>query len=143
MNSGKLIILVGVSGVGKTTIMKNLIEIFKDKLNFYPTYTTREKRNNEKNEIDYFFINKDEFQKLKDENFFIETINYNNNFYGTSYKFLENLNNGFNYIVILDLNGALEWKKKYKNTKIILIDCKNEFEIKNRINNRNYNEKKE
>jgi len=33
-------------------------------------------------------------------------------------------------------------EKKYKNTKIILIDCKKEFEIKNRINNRNYNEKK-
>ena len=56
MNNGNLIILVGASGVGKTTIMKKLIEIFKNKLNFYPTYTTREKRNYEKNGIDYFVL---------------------------------------------------------------------------------------
>ena len=76
-----MLILVGASATGKTEIVKKLVSDYQIKK--MVTYTTREKRINEIDGIDYNFISKDEFLKLKEEDKFVETVCYNNNYYGT------------------------------------------------------------
>lgn len=93
-----MIILVGASASGKTEVAKALIN--KYDFSKVVTYTTREKRTGEKNKIDYFFVTKEKFESLKAKNFFIETTNYNGNYYGTPKNEL-----GLNKVLIVDPKG--------------------------------------
>lgn len=76
-----MIILVGESASGKSTIQKVLVE----KYNFHktPSYTTRPKRENEVDGIDYCFVSDEEFDKKKRSGFFVETASYRGWKYGT------------------------------------------------------------
>lgn len=76
-----MIILVGASASGKTEVCKALC--YKYGFKKFITTTTREKRSNEIDGVDYFFISKEEFDKRIKEDKFIEYVNYNGNFYGT------------------------------------------------------------
>ena len=79
---GMMVVLSSPSGAGKTTLVK----LIADKKNFIVSvsHTTRKPRENEKNEIDYFFVNKEKFEELKNQNFFLEHARVFENFYGTS-----------------------------------------------------------
>ena len=79
-----MIILSSPSGAGKTTLVKL---ISKNK-NYFTSvsHTTRTPRSNEIEGVDYFFTNKDEFQKLINENEFLEYAKVFDNYYGTSKK---------------------------------------------------------
>ena len=94
-----MLILVGPSASGKTEIAK-LLDV-KYHLTKIVTHTTREKRINEKDDIDYHFVSKDTFLNLKSNNEFVETTLYNNNYYGTSKKEIAD-----NKCVVLDPQGA-------------------------------------
>lgn len=79
-----MLILIGASASGKTEIAKILIKKYDFKK--MVTTTTRKKRKGEINKVDYNFITVNRFKKLKDENKFLETVKYNNNYYGTPKK---------------------------------------------------------
>lgn len=116
-----IIIISGVQGVGKTTIIENLLKKIKE-YSLSISYTTREKRINENNK-EYNFISIEEFLQKKKENFFLETIYFNNNYYGTPKEELKNKKifnitassinnflsflNGFNYKTIF-INSSIE-----------------------------------
>ena len=102
-----MIILMGASATGKTEVGKLLQA--KYGINKVVTYTTREKRINEIEDVDYHFLSKEEFIKLKDTNFFFETVEYNDNYYGTSYSSLVD-----NSYLIVEPSGF----KKYLNSDI-------------------------
>lgn len=102
-----MIILMGPSASGKTSIGRILEK--KYNIEKVVTYTTRDKRYQEVDGIDYHFISKDEFLRLSNSNFFFETTLYNNNYYGTSFDSLKN-----DSYMILDINGYL----KYRNSNI-------------------------
>ena len=68
---GLMLVLSSPSGAGKTSICRKLIEIEND-LVMSVSYTTRKKRKSEINGIDYFFVPDNEFEKLKNNDFFIE-----------------------------------------------------------------------
>lgn len=93
-----MIILVGASASGKTEVAKYLIKNYG--FEKVVTYTTRAKRPGEIDKIDYNFVTKDQFLKLKDENFFVETTNYNGNYYGTPKNEI-----ALNKVLIVDPNG--------------------------------------
>ena len=76
-----MLILIGASASGKTEIAKLLIKNYGFKK--MVTTTTRRKRKNEVNGVDYNFITLNKFNKLKENKKFLETVKYNNNFYGT------------------------------------------------------------
>ena len=73
----KIIIISSPSGAGKTTICKELLKTIKD-IKLSISYTTRQKRINEKNGKDYYFVSKEKFIDLKKKHFFIETANFFN-----------------------------------------------------------------
>lgn len=93
-----MIILVGASASGKTEVAKMLGKLFQMKKVI--THTTRSMREGEKDGVDYYFVSKEEFLTLKKMNFFVETTEYNDNFYGTSHKELAD-----NKVLIVDPNG--------------------------------------
>lgn len=93
-----MIILVGASASGKTEIAKILTRKFG--IIKAITHTTRPMREGEKDGVDYFFVGKDEFLKLADEKFFVETTFYNGNYYGCSKSQVRD-----DKAVIVDPNG--------------------------------------
>lgn len=93
-----MLVLIGPSASGKTEIAKILIKKYHMKKLI--TYTTRPIRLGENDGIDYHFVGVNEFIKLKDDNEFIETTFYNNNYYGSRKKDVS-----FDKVVVLDPNG--------------------------------------
>ena len=117
---GTMVILSSPSGAGKTTLVKLLSE----KKNFYisVSHTTRTPRPNEINGIDYFFINKKSFQKLVDENEFLEFAKVFDNYYGTSKKnVIKKLNDGNNVIFDIDWQGTEQIIKEKLDFKLVTI----------------------
>lgn len=76
-----MIVLVGESASGKSSVQNELVKLGYKKL---ITYTTRLPRDGEEDGVDYHFINKDHFLTLKDKGFFAETAKYNGWYYGTA-----------------------------------------------------------
>ena len=79
-----MIILVGASASGKSVVVKKMNELYG--IEKVVTYTTRPMRAGEINDVDYHFIDKDDFVSKKENNFFLETAFYNNNYYGTAFE---------------------------------------------------------
>ena len=79
-----MIILYGPSACGKTEVAKLLASSYSIKKVI--THTTRSKRVNEVNGVDYYFVTKEEFLSLKEQGAFVETACYNSNLYGSSKK---------------------------------------------------------
>lgn len=110
-----MIVLFGKTCSGKSTVLQFLVDKYGYKK--IVTYTTRPKRPNEKDGVDYHFITEEEFKKLNEEKFFLETQMYvmaggNKVWYGSAYDDYKNADN--KTIVILTPEGV----KKLRNTDI-------------------------
>ena len=119
VNKEKIVIISSPSGAGKTTICRNIISKNKN-IKLSISYTTRQIRKGEKDKKDYIFINKNEFIKLKNKNFFIETAKVFDNYYGSPYT---NINKAFNkskhILFDIDWQGAVKLRKKFSKADII------------------------
>ena len=141
----KLIIISSPSGAGKTTLCKLLIKKMKN-INLSISYTSRNKRLNEVEGKDYFFVNKDKFKNLKKQNFFIETAKNFNNFYGSPFK---NINKAFkrNQHILFDIDwkGARKIRSNYNKNNIIdfFILPPSKIELKRRLVKRGRDNNKE
>ena len=119
-----MLILVGASASGKTEIAKELLKSFN--ISKVVTHTTRPKRINETNDIDYHFVNKDTFLSLLNKNRFVEHSLYNGNYYGCSKDEI-----GDNKVVILDPNGLKAFNRlndKRIVSVLILTDEKTRYQ---------------
>ena len=137
-----MIILSSPSGAGKTTLVKL---ISKNK-NYFTSvsHTTRTPRSNEIEGVDYFFTNKDEFQKLINENEFLEYAKVFDNYYGTSKKNIINkLDEGKNVIFDIDWQGTeqiIERKLNYKLITIFILPPSKQV-LRERLSNRDMKDK--
>lgn len=133
-NKGKLFVISGPSGVGKTTIRNEILKTYE---NFWYSIsmTTRKKRENEKNKIDYYFVTKEEFIKNIKENNFLEYAEvYKGILYGTpKNKVIEKLNQGTNVILEIDVKGALNIQNEYNEAILIFICPPDIQELKKRL----------
>ena len=139
---GTMIILSSPSGAGKTTLVKLLSE----KKNFFVSisHTTRTPRSNEKEGIDYFFIDKKSFQKLIKENEFLEFAEVFGNYYGTSKEnIIKKLNDGHNVIFDIDWQGTEQIIKKNLDFKVVTIFIlpPSKKVLKERLSNRDMKDK--
>jgi len=127
--TGKILIVSAPSGSGKTTLAKFLLS---QNLNlvFSVSACSRKKRKNEIDGVDYYFLEKSEFEQKIQQGDFLEWEEvYENTFYGTLKNDVENkLNSGKNIIFDIDVKGALSLKNFFKKQALaIYIDVP--FEI--------------
>ena len=115
---GIIIILSSPSGAGKTTLVKKIS--FLNNFVISISHTTRILRSNEVHGKDYFFITKEEFKKLIDNNELLEHAEVFKNLYGSSKQFVfDNLKKGKNVIFDIDWQGTEQIKQKKLNYKLI------------------------
>lgn len=112
-------ILIGTSGVGKTTLRK-FVASSAQTIKFVPSYTTRLARNEESNGVDYFFISKNEFLEMIKHNKFIEYEEHYGNYYGIARDTIVGLKN-YNLIKEVSLLGYYQIKETYKEVQTIPI----------------------
>ena len=135
MNKGKFIVISGPSGVGKDTICEELIK--RGNGIYSVSMTTRKKRNNEIDGVNYFFVSKDEFENKIKDNFFLEYAMYNGNYYGTPNELIkETTNNGDNVIAVLEIKGAINAKRIFSNAITIFIMPPSFDELERRLRGR-------
>ena len=137
MKSGILIVVSGFSGAGKGTLMKKLLEKHANDYALSISATTRLPRPGEVNGREYFFVTKDEFRRMIDQDELIEYASYVDNFYGTPRKYVEEqLQAGKNVILEIEIQGALKVKEKLPETRLFFITAPSADELKNRLEGR-------
>ena len=141
----KLIIISSPSGAGKTTLCKLLLKKMNN-IKLSISYTSRNKRLNEKDGKDYYFVNEKKFHNLKKNNYFIETAKNFNNYYGSPYKnIIKAKKNKEHLLFDIDWKGARNIRKNYSKKDIldffILPPSKNE--LKKRLVKRGRDNSKE
>ncbi len=118
---GNLYIVSSPAGGGKTTITNLLLEELSF-LKKITTYTTRQKRKNEIDGVDYVFLTKEVFEKLISENAFLEYAIVHGNYYGTPKKEVFDLiEKGFDAILVIDVQGMKQVKQIYPEVITIFI----------------------
>ena len=141
---GVLLVISSPSGTGKTTICKKLLEYDKN-IHLSVSVTTRKKRKNEVEGIDYYFRTKKDFLNLKSEKSFIENAFVFENYYGTlKSEVLEQLENGIDVLIDIDWQGTRQITKAMKGNliKIFLLPPSID-ELKKRLSKRNSDSIKE
>ena len=115
---GVMVILSSPSGAGKTTLVKLLSEL--DNFEISISHTTRQPRPNERPNEDYYFVNDQEFQRLINNQEFLEYAKVFNNFYGTTRTpVIDKLNKGKNILFDIDWQGADQIKNKKLDYRLI------------------------
>ena len=135
-NQKKLIILTGPSGVGKGTVVK---EILSKEKNIWLSIsaTTREPRDGEQEGENYYFLNQEKFKEMIEQNLFLEWAQFAGNYYGTPLSSVnEKIKKGFNVLLEIEVEGAKQIKEKFPESLSIFLLPPDKAELERRIRNR-------
>lgn len=133
MKKGFLLVISGPSGVGKGTVLHDLMNTQKN-LVYSVSATTREKRDGEVEGVSYFYKSHEEFKNMIDESQFLEYAHVHNNYYGTPKEFVDKkINEGKIVVLEIDVQGAVNVKKNTENAVFIFLAPPSLSELKNRI----------
>lgn len=131
-----LFILSGPSGVGKDSILKELLKRDIGVVKCV-TCTTRSPRAGEVEGVDYNFLSRDEFERLKSEGEFLEWAEIGGNFYATPRKFVEEcLSQGKDVILKIDVQGAMKVKELMPSAILIFVSPPSLEELRKRMEKR-------
>ena len=120
-NEGRLILFSGPSGVGKDTLLELLYKKRPDLVHSVSA-TTRKMRENEIHGKDYYFISNEDFELMIQSGNILEYTKYGNNLYGTPKKPIDDwLSSGKTIILKIEVHGAKQIKKLYKDAIAIFI----------------------
>lgn len=136
---GRLIVFSAPSGSGKTTIVRHLLKQKELNLEFSISATSREKRGEEINGKDYYFLSFEDFKKkIKNDEFLEWEEVYRDNFYGTLKTEVERIwAEGKHVIFDIDVSGGLRIKRKFpEQTLAIFVKPPSIDELKIRLKNR-------
>ena len=132
---GKLFVISGASGVGKSTVLKLVMEARKD-LSFSVSATTRSPRPGEVDGQSYYFITKARFEEMIRENAFLEYDAHMDNYYGTPEAQLEEKLAKGNVILDIEPNGAFNVRKRRSDAVLIFIAPPSLEELERRLRSR-------
>lgn len=137
-NHPKLIVISAPSGTGKTSVIKEILKRNPVKLLFSVSATTRKKRENEINGVDYYFLSEDEFKKKIENDEFIEWEQIYGDYYGTPKSEIERAIRANKHLLFeLDVNGSLKLKKLFPDAHLIFIVPPSIQELEIRLKKRN------
>ncbi len=120
-NRGAIFVVSAPSGAGKTSLCQEVTKIIEG-VKHSISYTTRSPRQGEANDVDYTFIKEEEFSRMVSEGEFVEWAVVHGNFYGTSMKRLDAIRDeGFDVILDIDTQGAIQLKSRFKDGVYIFI----------------------
>lgn len=136
MAKGFLLVLSGPSGSGKGTVSQSLMKK-RDDIVFSVSATTRKPRPTEIDGENYFFYDKDKFMNMVEQGEFLEYAFVHANYYGTPKEFVfEQIEKGEIVLLEIDVQGALQIKKNYKEAVFIFLLPPTMDELRNRIEKR-------
>ncbi|MBR5250903.1 MAG: guanylate kinase [Clostridia bacterium] len=134
---GRLFVISGPSGVGKGTIINRILPQFPDMV-LSVSATTRLPREREQHGVHYFFITKEQFDQMISQDGFLEYDGHFNNFYGTPKAFVfDNLTQGKDVLLEIDVDGALQVKNNFKDAVLIFIKPLSAQVLFDRLHSRN------
>ena len=135
-NLKKLIIITGPSGVGKGTVVKDLLDRNKD-IWLSISATTRNPRVGEKDGLNYYFISEERFKDMIDKKEFLEWAQFAGNYYGTPLSTVnEKIEKGFIVLLEIEVEGAKQIKEKFPESLSIFLLPPSKEELEKRIRNR-------
>ena len=135
MGKGKLFVISGASGVGKSTVLGKVMAQREDLL-FSVSATTRAPRPGEKEAVSYYFVSKDAFMDMIEKNAFIEYDAHMGNYYGTPVDQLEEKLGRGNVILDIEPNGAFNVRKVRPDAVLIFIAPPSMEELERRLRGR-------
>jgi len=134
---GQLIVLSGPSGVGKSTVIAELLGQRKN-IYFSVSYTTRSPRVREQDGVDYNFVDRAEFERMIADGELLEYAEYVHNYYGTSLKVIQDkLNEGIDVLLDIEVQGAAKVRRRCPDALFIFIIPPSFEELSRRLHNRN------
>ncbi len=135
-NRGVLIVLSGFSGAGKGTVVKALLEKY-DNYAISVSATTRPPREGEVDGVHYFFKTKEEFEEMIERDALLEHACYVDNYYGTPKEYVEQqLDSGKDVILEIEIQGAMDIKKKFPDTVLMFITAPDADTLRERLTGR-------
>jgi guanylate kinase len=134
---GQLIVLSGPSGVGKSTVISELLSE-RSGIHFSVSYTTRPPRVGEEDGVNYNFVDRAQFEGMIERGELLEYAQYVGNYYGTSLKVIQNrLDAGIDVLLDIEVQGAAKVRSRCPDAVFIFIIPPSFEELSRRLRNRN------
>ncbi|GAK00253.1 guanylate kinase [Geomicrobium sediminis] len=135
-DKGLLIVLSGPAGVGKGTVC-NALRGVNDRISYSVSATTRSPREGEQEGVNYFYKTKEVFEEMIANDELLEWAKYVDNYYGTPLHYVkEQLREGQDIILEIEVQGAAKVKEKYPDGVFIFLAPPNLDELRKRIEGR-------
>jgi guanylate kinase len=135
MSKGRLFVVSGASGVGKSTVLAKVMAERKD-LSFSVSATTRSPRPGEEDGVHYYFVSKETFQDMIQKGEFLEYDGHMDNFYGTPKGQLEEKLTRGHVILDIEPNGAFNVRKNRPDATLIFVAPPSMEELERRLRSR-------
>lgn len=136
MSKGKLVVISGASGVGKGTVLHEIMNQRKD-ISFSVSATTRPPRSSEEDGVDYTFITREAFEEMIEKDMFLEYDNHDKHYYGTPRAQLEEKRTRGPVILDIEPKGAEIVRRQEPDAILIFVMPPSMEELERRLRSRN------
>lgn len=134
--AARLFVFAAPSGAGKTTLVHAMVQHYPG-LRFSVSYTTRERRRNEADGVNYFFVSREKFEELRATGELLEWATVFDNLYGTSRTQVEKfLADGHNVLLEIDWQGARQVRESMPDCVTVFILPPSVAELERRLRDR-------